>query len=118
MKLIAAIPVLHVADTDVALQFYARVLGFKEAFRFGAYAGLTFGEVALHLAGPGDFERPVGGGTVYIICTAVDDYFTTIVARGAQPATEPNNAEYGMRDFVIYDPDGNQISFGSDIGET
>jgi catechol 2,3-dioxygenase-like lactoylglutathione lyase family enzyme len=34
-------PVFHVSDLDGALKYYAEVLGFKEDFRFGDYAGVA-----------------------------------------------------------------------------
>ena len=115
MKSIAAIPVFHVADVDVAVLYYTRVLGFTEAFRMGTYGGLKIGDCEIHLTVPGDNGRPVGGGNAYIICNEVDKYFATIKAAGARPKTEPANRMYGMRDFVVLDPDGNQLTFGCDI---
>jgi uncharacterized glyoxalase superfamily protein PhnB len=117
MQTFSAIPVLHVANIDEALRFYTAVLGFSEEFRFGDYAGLRMGEAGLHLTTPGDFRRPVGGGTVYLTCDGVDDYHDAIVSRGAHPKSPPTNAGYGMRDFVVDDPDGNQLSFGCEIAQ-
>ena len=62
----------------------------------------------------GDFGPRVGGGNAYMICDEVDDYYARIKTSGAEPKTEPKDAFYGMRDFVIFDPDGNQLSFGCD----
>src|SRR5580700_2746918 len=44
-------PVFHVSDLDDALKYYAEVLGFKEDFRFGDYAGVNHGDACLHLCG-------------------------------------------------------------------
>jgi catechol 2,3-dioxygenase-like lactoylglutathione lyase family enzyme len=117
MQIFAAIPVLHVADIEASLRFYTAVLGFDEEFRFGDYAGLRLGEAGLHLTTGGDFRRPVGGGTVYLTCDGVDAYHDVIVARGARPKAPPANAGYGMRDFMINDPDGNQLSFGCEVAQ-
>ncbi len=115
MKTIAAIPVFHVADVDAAVRFYTKILGFEESFRMGTYAGLKIGECEIHVTVPGDSGRPVGGGTAYVICDEVDEYFAAIKASGAHPKSKPGDRMYGMRDFVVVDPDGNQISFGCDI---
>src|SRR6516164_2290602 len=42
--------------------------------------------------------------------------WTTISAEsaGAKPKSQPKDRMYGMRDFVIFDPDGNQLSFCCD----
>jgi len=115
MKTFAAIPVFHVADVDAAARYYTQVLGFVESFRMGTYAGLKIGECEIHVTLPGDFDRPVGGGTAYVICDEVDRYFAAIKGAGARPKTDPVDRMYGMRDFVVHDPDGNQLSFGCDI---
>lgn len=115
MKTNPAIPVFHVADLDAAVRFYGQMLGFTECFRMGTYAGLKLGDCEIHLTLPGDFQRPVGGGTAYIICDEVDAYFARLKAAGVKPKSEPDDRRYGLRDFVIHDPDGNQLSFGCDI---
>jgi uncharacterized glyoxalase superfamily protein PhnB len=118
MKNITAIPVFHVADADASARCYTQVLGFTESFRMGACSGLKIGECELHVMPPGDFGRSIGGGNAYVICDEVDQHFATIKAAGARPKTEPGDRMYGMRDFVVVDPDGNQLSFGCDIERT
>jgi uncharacterized glyoxalase superfamily protein PhnB len=56
-----------------------------------------------------------GSGSIYIFCDEVDGYFAEITSRGARVEGEPRDYEYGMRDFVTRDPDGNQLSFGAPI---
>ena len=50
MKAQSAAPVFHVSNLDTALKYYKDVLGFREDFRFGQYAGVKLGEFALHLS--------------------------------------------------------------------
>jgi len=115
MKTISAIPVFHVTDVDAAVRFYADVLGFRQSFRMGTYAGMKLADCEIHLTTPGDHQRAAGGGNAYVICDEVDDYFATIKAAGAKPTSEPGDRAYGFRDFVVLDPDGNQLSFGCDL---
>jgi uncharacterized glyoxalase superfamily protein PhnB len=114
MKPISVIPVFQIKDVDVSVLFYTDVLGFAKSFRYGTYVGLRMGNCELHICPPGDYGPRTGGGNAYIICDEVDDYFAKIKAAGAHPRTEPGNRMYGMRDFVIFDPDGNRLSFGCD----
>jgi catechol 2,3-dioxygenase-like lactoylglutathione lyase family enzyme len=114
MKTQSIAPVFHVADLNATLDHYTAVLGFQEDFRTAGYVGVKLGAAHLHFALPGDFKRPVGGGTAYIFCDDVDEYFAAIKARGANVKSEPANSRYGMRDFVVCDPDGNHLSFGAD----
>lgn len=112
MKAQQSATVFQVSNLDAALKHYVEVLGFKEDFRFGEYAGVTMGEVCVHLCAHSIHQRPVGGGTVSIFCDEVDSYYLQVQAKGAQVKAEPHDYPYGMRDFMVVDPDGNHLSFG------
>lgn len=114
MQPITTIPVFHVSDVDAAIRFYSEVLGFSRSFRYGTYVGLKLGHCEIHICPPDDHDSRLGGGNAYIICDEVDEYFQKIKAAGAMPTREPADRVYGMRDFVIHDPDRNQLSFGCD----
>ncbi|ESQ76651.1 glyoxalase superfamily protein [Asticcacaulis sp. AC402] len=117
MRTLSISPVFHVSDLDQALKFYRDGLGFDEEFRFDTYVGLRLGEIGLHLAENRDNGRPLGGGTVYVVCDAVDAYYAQITAKGIIAIQPPMDQLYRMRDFILRDTDGNQISFGHDLGE-
>ena len=114
MKIISAIPVFHVKDVDASVDYYTKVLGFTQSFRYGTYVGLKMGQGELHICPPGDHGPGIGGGNAYVICDEVDEYCAKIKHAGAAPKSEPADRRYGMRDFLILDPDGNQLSFGCD----
>jgi len=112
MKTTTAIPVFQVSDVEASLKHYTGIFGFSEDFRFGDYAGIKLGDVRLHLSGHSVHERPVGGGTAYILCDEVDDYCAKIKKNGAIVKSDPKDYPYGMRDFMAVDPDGNHLAFG------
>jgi len=116
MKIRDVAPVFHVSDIERSIVFYRDVLGFSEDFRIGVYAGIKLDAFNLHLsqAGPGGpAGRPVGGGTVYVFCDDVDGYFRERIAgKDLTVIQPPADQAYGMRDFMLLDPDGNQLSFG------
>lgn len=117
MKINSAATVFTVSDLDDALSYYTEVLGFEEDFRFGQYAGIKRDDCYIHLSQQGNPNTGVvGGGSVYCFCDDVDGYDAKIVARGATAGGEPQDYEYGMRDFITRDPDGNQLSFGMPTG--
>lgn len=113
MKPRHAAPVFQVADVETSLRHYTEVLGFSADFRFGDYAGVKPGEVCLHLCRHSIHQRPVGGGTAYIFCAEpVDAYHAELGSRGAKLIAPPRDYAYGMRDFMVADPDGNHLAFG------
>jgi catechol 2,3-dioxygenase-like lactoylglutathione lyase family enzyme len=103
-----------VNDITISLRFFTEVLGFRQEFRLDNYAGVERDQCLIHLslASNPNTGQP-GAGSVYIFCDEVDAFYREIVSRGALPNSEPKDYSYGMRDFVVQDPDGNKISFGA-----
>ena len=57
-----------------------------------------------------------GVGAFFYVCVDdVDAYHARISAHGAMPATRPHSEFYGIRDFVVADPDGYQLMFYTPI---
>jgi catechol 2,3-dioxygenase-like lactoylglutathione lyase family enzyme len=114
MKINSSAAVFPVSDLDASLLHFRDVLGFREAFRFGQYAGIERDECQIHLSQRGNPNTSEPGtGAIYIFCDEVDSYYAEIVSRGANIAEPPRDYEYGMRDFVVRDPDGNRLSFAT-----
>jgi uncharacterized glyoxalase superfamily protein PhnB len=111
MKVKSAVPVFHVHDLAASLKYYQDILGFTQDMVHENYIGLKIGDAGLHLSAV-KTHMPVGGGTVYFICDEVDSYYAQINAKGALVKGEPQEYFYGMRDFIVADPDGNHLSFG------
>ena len=115
MKTHCAATVFPVKDLEESLKYYKEVLGFEEDFRFGEYAGIKKGSVLIHLS---NYSNPnmkePGSGIIYIFCDEVDEYYKEIKEKGAKVKDKPKDYPYGMRDFITYDPDGNQVTFGAE----
>ncbi|MES2921338.1 MAG: VOC family protein [Verrucomicrobiota bacterium] len=115
MKTFGSATTFHVLDLGVSLRFYTDVLGFSERFRFGDYAGIFHGDAQIHLSGPlATNKKPIGQGSIYIFCDDVDSYYSEVSRRGAHIQAPPKDYEYGMRDFVVEDPDLNLVAFGQE----
>lgn len=111
------IPTLPVSDLARSHRFYTEVLGFVDPWGWGdppIYGGVQVAEgelPAVHLSvKQGAFEP----GEAYVIVEDVDGWFERVKAAGATFEHEVGDRDYGMRDFMVIDPDGNLISFGSD----
>jgi catechol 2,3-dioxygenase-like lactoylglutathione lyase family enzyme len=118
MKVSGSATVFQVSNLEAALNFYCDVLGFEEDFRFGPYAGVHLGEFCLHLCAHTTWSRPIGGAMAGVFADEVDVYCAEIQQRGARIKGEPADQEYGMREFVVSDPDGNLLTFGCPLPES
>ena len=116
MKSECAATVFHVGNLTLATTYYTETLGFTVDFQYNELTGLEYGSVLLYLSGPGqDLKKAVGQGSIYIFCDEVDQYYQSILNRGALLAVAIADRPYGMRDFAIRDHDGNTLTFGRSI---
>lgn len=115
MKTQGSATTFQVSNVDTSMAFYTQVLGFTERFRFGDYAGVEHGDVQIHLSGPKSTnKRQIGQSSLYVFCDDVDAYYEEVTQKGAQAQAAPRDYDYGMRDFVLEDPDGNLVAFGQE----
>ncbi|HKJ25846.1 MAG TPA: VOC family protein [Myxococcota bacterium] len=112
------IPVFVVSDLEASLAYYREQLGFEEAFRWGEptfYAGICRGAVAMHLTSDPDRAPRIGHGTVALTVADADAAHRELARRGARITAPIDDRPYGLRDFMVEDPDGNRLAFGSAI---
>ena len=110
--------IFHVSNLAKSLDFYSRVLGFAVDFTFGNpefYAGLSWRGVHLHLSSAYPYKNNTGHGNISISCDEADRLYEHLDSAGVEFYSRISNRNYGMRDFAIKDPDGNQVTFGADI---
>ena len=115
-------PSLRYRDAPAAMDFLKAAFGFREVERIDnpdgtiAHAELAFGPSILMLGTDRDDAlagRREGKGWLYV---AVDDADTACArarAAGAEIVTEPFDQDYGSRDFVARDPEGNIWNVGT-----
>jgi uncharacterized glyoxalase superfamily protein PhnB len=118
MEPIASNAVFHVSDLEKSIFFYVEILGFKVDFKFGdpaTYAGLSLGNLYLHLSSSYPYKNNTGHGSIYIVFESVDELYQKLVDAKVEFYSHIENREYGMRDFSIKDCDGNQIGFGASV---
>jgi catechol 2,3-dioxygenase-like lactoylglutathione lyase family enzyme len=107
--------VFVVSDIAASIVHYRDVLGFSVTFEYGvppSYACLCRDEVALHLLAAQQTRRLPGYGAICVFVDGVDRLHTELAGRGANLLNQPQDRDYGMRDFDVVDPDGNQLTFG------
>ena len=116
-KVVGHATVLYVKDMPPALAYYRDKLGFAVTFTWEeppVYVCLCLGEASIHL---NSNRPPAAGSVVCIFCDGVDALHDDLVKRGADITREMTTHSYGMRDFIVSDPDGHQLIFGQGFSE-
>jgi uncharacterized glyoxalase superfamily protein PhnB len=115
------IPTLRYQDAKAAIDFLERAFGFeRKAVHENedgtvAHAELAHGRgmVMLGSTGAGDPRFDTGRASIYVIVPDPDAVHVRAKAAGAEIAREPQDTDYGSREFTAEDPEGNLWSFGT-----
>jgi uncharacterized glyoxalase superfamily protein PhnB len=116
----AITPVLRYRDALAAIEFLERAFGFKATAVYEngdrvEHAQLVFGDGMVMLST--DSEQPwgshAGQGWTYVVVDDTDAHHERARAAGADVIREPEDQEYGSRDYTARDPEGNLWSFGT-----
>jgi catechol 2,3-dioxygenase-like lactoylglutathione lyase family enzyme len=105
-----------VEDVGASLAFYRDVLEFAQTFAVGdppIFAGVHRDHLALYLQRADQTDRPPGGGAVSVRVDDARAVHARLGLRGATALTAAEKRPYGLVDFTVRDPDGNQITVGS-----
>ena len=103
---------LFVEDIPAAVDFYTRKLGFTPGFLWGdppTFAGVNLGEVQIFLAQ--GTPNPEGCSVNFVVGDA-DELFESHRANGVEVAVPPDDRPYGLRDYMVRDLHGYNLSFG------
>jgi catechol 2,3-dioxygenase-like lactoylglutathione lyase family enzyme len=105
-------PSLMVPDVLAASAFYSDKLGFNVAFTWGepvTMAGMNLGHVQFFL----ERGTPAPEGcSLYFVVGNLDALYEFQRANGVEIVVEPDDREYGLRDYRVRDLNGYEISFG------
>ena len=115
------IPTLRYDDAKAAIAFLERAFGFepKEVHDNGdgtvLHAELVHGRgmVMIGSTGRGDPQFDTGRASLYVIVADPDAVYERAKDAGAEIAREPQDMDYGSREFSARDPEGNVWSFGT-----
>lgn len=114
MKFERITPVLRTWRMAQTISFYVEVLGFRCESDSGEWAMLVRDGAAVMLSMPNAHEgdvAPAFTGSLYIETDDVDALWESVRDR-ARVCYPPEDFDYGMREFGIYDNNGYLIQFG------
>ncbi len=115
----SATPTFSVEDLAASLAYYQRVFGFTIAWTWGEPAYLACvcrDRVEVNLGERGK-AGPPGASRAYFRMHGVDAYYQQLCAAGASVAVAIDDRSYGLRDFGVRDPSGNELDFGEVVGK-
>jgi catechol 2,3-dioxygenase-like lactoylglutathione lyase family enzyme len=119
LRLRAIRPMLTVNDLDATLAFYRDQLGFVVAQEWnegGGRGALIRAGATEIMLNQDDFkkgkdrEKNIGVRLMCETAQGIDDMADAIKSRGGTLDQEPTTHPWGVRDFVVTDPDGLKIS--------
>ncbi|MDJ1156952.1 glyoxalase superfamily protein [Chelatococcus sp. SYSU_G07232] len=108
---------LPVRDMDRAQTFYVNVLGFRKVFENGnpvGFAILKKDEAELHLTLQRD-HASAPFNVAHLMVDDVDALHALCQREGLRIVKGIRDKDYGLRAFVLEDPDGNRIDVGQPI---
>lgn len=114
-RLLEATATLRARDVTAMAEWYRDKLGFTITMSWGEpaeYARVQRDAVELAI---GRLGEQFGPASVYAIVSGVDALRAELLERRVKIGREISNTPYRMRDFDLFDPEGNRICFGEAI---
>jgi DNA-binding transcriptional MerR regulator/catechol 2,3-dioxygenase-like lactoylglutathione lyase family enzyme len=107
-------PRLPVSNMDLSIAYYQEALGFRLGWRTadGGLAALYSGDIEVLLLAPWTGEAPPPPQSAYVYVEDPDSLCTEYQQAGADVVEPVASRPYGMRDFVVQDPDGHRFRLG------
>jgi aminoglycoside 3-N-acetyltransferase len=106
----AIMPELPLTDVPAGVAYYRDVLGFTVNYAQHDIGVMDRDKTRLLLVARS--SRHTGIGSCYVYVEDADALHAELVAKGANVQGEPLSQPWGLREFRVLDPEGNQISFG------
>lgn len=107
-------PVFAVKDLGETLAFYRDVLGGVDEWTYGEpadFGGIRLGGAQLKFGLQPELAERVAGHEHFIYCDPIDGVYKQHRAAGARIVQELKSQPWGMREYVVEDPNGYQLRF-------
>ncbi len=107
-------PHLTVSDIDASVAYYEEALGFRVAWQTTdrKLTALASGPIEMLLLVPWEGEGPPPAQSAYVYVEDPDALCAEYGEAGATIVEPVATRPYGMRDFVVSDPDGHRFTLG------
>jgi catechol 2,3-dioxygenase-like lactoylglutathione lyase family enzyme len=105
-----AMPSLPLSDVPAGVAHYRDVLGFQVNYAQHDIGVMDRDAVRVLLIQRTELHKGIGSAYVYV--EDADALYTEFRVRGANVQGEPVSQIWGLREFRVLDPEGNEITFG------
>lgn len=103
-------PELPLTDVAAGVAYYRDVLGFSINYQQHDLGVMDRDAVRLLLIGRARGHK--GIGSCYFYVYDADALYAELLENGANLQGEPVSQPWGLREFRVIDPEGNQLTFG------
>ncbi|HEX5096401.1 MAG TPA: VOC family protein [Acidimicrobiia bacterium] len=114
---------LHAQDLDATIAWYRDVLGFSLSATWPdtdpTWCAIDYGPATLMFTNnpaDGSHESHMSGELCFYP-DDIDRYYDEVTARGAQAIQPPADQVFGMRTFLLTDPNGYTLMFAQGLDE-
>jgi catechol 2,3-dioxygenase-like lactoylglutathione lyase family enzyme len=107
-------PTIPVTNILTAVLFYTQKLGFKKIFENGKPVGFVIlkkDDAEIHLTLKPNHHAS-DRNVLHLLVSDAQVLYQALDEAGVHIVKGMRDAEYGLRDFVIADPDGNRLDIG------
>jgi predicted enzyme related to lactoylglutathione lyase len=104
-----ALPALPFDDVPGAVAYYRDVLGFRINYQQADLGVMDRDAITILLIARTARHKGIGSFEVYV--SDADVLYEELSAKGANVLGPPVSRPWGLRDFTVVDPEGNQITF-------
>ena len=105
-----ALPSLPCGDVAAAVAHYRDVLGFRINYQQQDLGVMDRDAITVLLIARS--PRHTGIGSAYFYVADADALHAELTGKGALVEGEPVSQPWGLREFLVFDPDGNELRFG------
>ena len=103
-------PELPWTDVPAGVQHYRDILGFKINYAQHDIGVMDRDEARVLIIAR--TPQHTGIGSCYVYVSDADALHRELVSKGANVIGEPVSRPWGLREFRVLDPEGNQLTFG------
>lgn len=110
-------PCIAVSNIEASVAFYASMLGMRKTFENGNPVGFVImkkDRAELHLSLCRDIKSSTHN-VAHVKVTDANALYNHLNNSGVRIIKGLRDQQYGLRDFVIADPDGNRIDIGQPL---